>query len=330
MNRAARIRRSIQSLPRRQIGAALLIVLLAVALASLLATRMIERSQRDLVRTEALLNTERAWQYASGMNHLALDWIEQLEDDQRIRGTVIDGRWAAPLPVPGGSVTGRVFDLSGRFNLNALASPVPEDALGARLALDRLFGSLNLDRNLAGEIAAWVAGIDSPSGPLYAQYQPPYLRAGLPMLHPSELNWLERYKPETAQRLMPFISTLPGAQSRININRTSPEVLAAWVEGLTLEQAERVLSAAPFDSLQDMLNRPELTGVNRDDFNRRFSVTSRWFLAQARVTLNGQTQDFFRLLDRGGAGYDFRYVSQGTQEPVAPTMMSANLSSQSP
>lgn len=314
----------VPSSPQKQAGAALLIVLLAVVLASLLATRMIERSQRDLARTEALVNAERAWQYASGMNHLALDWIEQLEEDHSIGNRRLDGRWAAPLPIPGGSVTGRVFDLSGRFNLNAVASPVPEDASTARLALDRLFSSLNLDRNLAAEIASWVANADTQSGPSYAQYQPPYLRAGLPMLHLSELNWLERYTPETAERLIPFIATLPAAQSRININRASPEVLAAWIDGLTLEQAERVLSAAPFESLQDALNQPELAGVNHADFNQRFSVSSGWFLAQARVTLNGQTQDFFRLLNRGGAGYDFRYVSQGTQEPVARTMMTAH------
>ena len=315
-----------RALPQKQAGAALLIVLLAVVLASLLATGMIERSQRDLARTEALVNAERAWQYASGMNHLALDWIEQLENNRGTQNLSVDGQWAAPLPVPGGNVTGRVFDVSGRFNLNAVAGPMPEDAVAARLALDRLIANLNLDRNLAAEIAAWIASADSQNGASYAQNQPPYLRAGLPMLHLSELNWLQRYTPQTAEQLLPFIAALPAARSRINLNRTRPEVLAAWVDGLTLEQAERVLSAAPFDSLQDALNQPALAGLNLNDFSRRFSVSSQWFLAQARVTLNGQSQDFFRLINRSGAGYDFRYVSQGVQEPIAHRIIAGNIS----
>ncbi|MEM7053013.1 MAG: type II secretion system minor pseudopilin GspK [Pseudomonadota bacterium] len=306
-----------------QTGAALLIALLAVALASLLAMSMVEHAQRDLARTEALVNAERAWQYASGMHGLALDWIEQAEraEAEGANGLIeraLDGRWSTPLPIPGGSVTGRVFDISGRFNLNALASPVVEDAVAARLALERLFESLNLDRNLAEEITGWIGNGGSTS---YSQAQPPYLRAGLPLLHISELNWLQRYNSNTRQRLLPLVSALPAAQHRVNINRVSPEVLAAWIDGLTLEQAERVLSSGPFDTLADALQQPELAGLNSNDFSRRFSVSSYWFLAQARVTLNNQPHDFFRLISRTGARYDFRYVSVGTQEPMLETYL---------
>ena len=309
------------ALPKKQHGAALLIALLAVAIASLLAMAMVEHSQRDLARTEALVNAERAWQYASGMHALALDWIEQSEHAQaeglsRLVDSALLGQWSEPLAVPGGTVTGRVLDISGRFNLNLLASSNPEEALAARLALQRLILSLNLDGNLAEEIIAWINSTDSAG---YAQNQPPYLRAGLPMLHVSELNWLQRYTASVQQRLLPLISTLPASQNRINLNRSSPEVLAAWVDGLTLEQAERVLSAGPYDTLADALQQPELAGLNINTFNRRFGVSSPWFLAQARVTLNNQPQDFFRLISRTGARYDFRYVSIGANEPMLET-----------
>ena len=307
----------------RQRGAALLIALLAVALASLLAMNLVEHSQHNLARTEALVNAERSWQYASGMHALALDWIEQAEQAQdagsgRLVDPVVNGRWSPPLPIPGGSVTGRVLDLSGRFNLNLLASPEPEEAQAARLALDRLLASLNLDRDLAEEISAWVRGGGSTR---YTQNQPPYQRAGLPMIDLTELSWLQRYTPSVQQRLLPFISTLPVSHKRINLNRTQPEVLAAWINGLSLEQAERVLSAGPYASLTEALQQPELGGLNINTINRRFSVNSPWFMAQARVTLNNRPHDFFRLISRTGARYDFRYVSLGVQTPLLDTLI---------
>ena len=61
----------------RQRGAALLIALLAVALAVLLATELVERSQRDVARTTAVVDAERAWQFAEGVEGLARDWIRR-------------------------------------------------------------------------------------------------------------------------------------------------------------------------------------------------------------------------------------------------------------
>ena len=82
-----------------------LIALLAVALAVLLATELVERSQRDVARTTAVVDAERAWQFAEGVEGLARDWIRrQRQAEPGVR--LPDGQWSEPFMVPGGSVRG--------------------------------------------------------------------------------------------------------------------------------------------------------------------------------------------------------------------------------
>ncbi|MEM1080107.1 MAG: type II secretion system minor pseudopilin GspK [Pseudomonadota bacterium] len=300
----------------RQAGAALLIALLAVLLASVMALHMIEQSQRAVARTEALLNSERAWQYAHGMKAVALDWIEQADQQPGTLPAALSGRWAPPLPVPGGTVMGRVFDLSGQFNLNRLDHPDPEQALYARLALDRLLLSLNIDANLTTELQGWIRADSSSQGGLYAQATPAYLRPGMRLAHISELGWLQRYTPQNNLQLAALVAAIPDPSARLNINQVSARVLAAWLDGLSPEQAERILSAGPYETLAALRAQPDMAPYSGLDLEVMFSVRSQWYLTQARVTLNGQPQDFFYLINRGGTGYDFRYLSQTPFEPA--------------
>jgi len=137
----------------------------------------------------------------------------------------------------------------------------------------------------------------------------------MPFTHLSELRWLIRFTPETQRRLLPYVNALPDPQARLNINQTNPIVLSAWLESTTVDQAERILSAGPFESLDQVRALPELSRMDRSLLDQQLSVNSQWFLAQARVILNGQPQDFFHLIHRGGSGYDFRYFSQAYEEP---------------
>ncbi|MDT8410282.1 MAG: type II secretion system minor pseudopilin GspK [Wenzhouxiangellaceae bacterium] len=282
--------------PAGQQGAALLIALLAVALAALMAVGLIERSQRDLARTGALVSAERSWQLAAGLEGLARDWIRQ-QRESGLASEMLDGRWAAPFPVPGGVVRGRVFDLGGRFNLNRLAHRDPATAARARLALSRLLAHLNLDPALAEQIVSLV----------------PAAAAGAPvkLAHISELDRLPSLSAGNRELLRRYLVVLPDPGARLNLNRAEAEVLAAMVDGLDLEAARRLLGRRPFGSIDDALSQPELQNVNSATLSTRLSVASDWFLAQAQVTLDGEVRDYYRLISASSSGYDFRYMSQG-------------------
>ena len=166
----------------RQRGGALLIALLAVALATVIALSLIERGQRAMARTEALLATERAWQYAQGMEALASETLRRAQAGE-IDPTVLDGTWTEPFDVPGGHIQGRLLDQQARFNVNALAHPDTAHAATARDAFARLLDRLGLNAAIAEELADWLEGASMPrpgsaADDWYMRLSPPYRTAG--------------------------------------------------------------------------------------------------------------------------------------------------------
>jgi general secretion pathway protein K len=305
-----------RSSPEAQRGSALLIALLAAAIAALVATAVLERGQRSLARSEALLASERAWQLARGMEALAAARLRQAMSD-RVDPAALDGTWTAPFQVPGGMVQGRIVDQQARFNLNALAHPESGRAAAAREAFSRLLGEAGLDPVIADELADWLDGAVMPrpgsaANDVYGRRDPPYRTAGVPLVAVSELRWLRSVDAAAMQRLEPLVSALPEPELRVNVNAAPPEVLAAVIADLDAETAARVLADGPYPDLERFRGHPLLAGVLRPDEIGRLTTRSRWYMAQARVVLDGVERVYFTLMDPSATGYDdFRYFSQG-------------------
>ena len=99
---------------------------------------------------------------------------------------------------------------------------------------------------------------------------------------------------------------------RINVNTARPEVLAAVIDDLDVEQARRVIADGPYSDLVRFAQHPVVAPVIRPDEQVRLAIRSRWYLAQARVVVDGVERDYFRLMSGAAAGYDgFRRFSQG-------------------
>jgi general secretion pathway protein K len=302
--------------PSRQRGGALLVALLAVALATVLALALIERGQHALARTEALMATERAWQYAQGMEALAAETLRRAQAGE-IDPTVLDGTWTEPFDVPGGYIQGRLMDQHARFNLNALAHPDAAHAAVARDAFARLLDQLGLTTVIADELADWLAGASMPrpgsaADDWYMRMNPPYRTAGVPLAHASELRWLRSVDDEVWRVLSALVTALPDPELVININTASPPVLASLFAELDGDQARRVLADGPFMSRSAFLDHPIIQPLAQPGSERFLTTSSRWFLGQSRVVLGGIERDYFRLLTAASPGYDdFRYFSQG-------------------
>lgn len=300
-----------------QRGSALLIALIAVAVATLLALGLLERSQRDLARTESVLANERAWQYALGIDAL-VDRLLSRALAEGLDPEALVGQWTEPFAVPGGHVQGRLIDQQGRFNLNALAAPDPALARHAETRLIRLLETLGLPRAIAPELSEWVLapapGVPRPVSvgeAWYGSQNPSYRIAGLPLAHVSELRWLRSVDADAYRRLLPHVTALPETTLRVNVNAATPEVLAALVEGLEVEQARRILADGPFREFAQLAAHPLMAGRLTPEAQTALALDSVWYLAQSRVLLDGIERDYHRLMHRGGSGYDFRYFSQG-------------------
>jgi general secretion pathway protein K len=111
---------------RRQRGVALITVLLIVFMASVAAASLMTLQGFTLHRSTLLLNQQQARLYSLGAEQWAIallkrDLRNDLEQNERV--DTLQEDWATiplSLPVEGGSISGRIEDLQGRFNLNNL------------------------------------------------------------------------------------------------------------------------------------------------------------------------------------------------------------------
>ncbi len=304
------------AIAERQRGGALLIALVVVALASVLAVGLMERGQGSLARTQALIDSERSYQYARGMELLAADLLDDALTGE-VEPATLAGAWTPPFDVPGGMVQGRLLDQGARFNLTALVHPDQALARAAFDQFERLLEMQGLDPVIAAELADWMetGSVPRPGSvgdSWYAGQQPPYRTGGTALAHASELRWLRSVDGAAWERLQGLVTALPDRSRRFNINTMPPELLASLFDEVSPAEARRVLADGPFGQVSALLEHPVLAGHARPGLERHLVVTSEWYLAQARVVLDGVERDYFRLMRLGGSGYDFRYFSQGT------------------
>lgn len=302
-------------LARKQRGVALLLALVVVAIATVLAVLTMERSQRDLWRSQSIFQSERSYQYALGMETVAWQLIRKAEESD-MADHYLDGAWTDPIDVPGGHVRGRVLDQSGRFNINALIASESGTRVRAAHQFGELVASLGLNPSLEAELADWLEGapVPRPMGAgdaWYGSQNPPYRTAAQAMASVTELRWLRSMDEDTWEALAPHVTALPTSELRININTTTPEVLASFIDAMDIEQARRVLQDGPFTGLVDFRDHPELAGIELAGTLAQLTTASEWFLAHARVELDQVPRDYYRLLGRGQSHHEFRYFSIG-------------------
>ena len=107
----------------QQRGVALIIALIITTIALTLSAAVIYRQQLHIRLTGNIANLGQAYQYASGMEDWAGTILEKdYQDDPKVDS--LDEDWATllpPIPIPGGTMNGQLFDLQARINLNSLA-----------------------------------------------------------------------------------------------------------------------------------------------------------------------------------------------------------------
>ncbi len=224
---------------QRQRGVALITALLIAALIAIVTYNLSFESTMDARRTMVLLYRDQAVQVALG----AETWIATIlaEDAANTETDHLGEIWASELPglpIDGGTVTGEIVDLQGRFNVNNL---VDGDGEVDELYLEqfrRILIGLELDPRFAGIAADWIDPDREASFPdgaedgIYTSLTPPYRPANQALTNPSELAALEGMNRETYKRLEPHITALPG-RTGINVNTATPIVLLSLDENLT-------------------------------------------------------------------------------------------------
>lgn len=308
----------------RQRGVALITALLVVAIAAIAATTIITAGQRAMLRTQILLDSERAWWYAVGMESWGLSLLER--DRQQGRTDHLGELWAMQMPPldvgdddlgPRGMLHGQLHDAQGRFNINNLASTDP-DVLGRQAAIFRRllactgaadeFGA----DDLVNAVIDWVDADDEQRFPgggedlHYLSGSPPYRAANQGMASISELRAVHGVTAELYAALSPHIAALP-RPSAINLNTATLPVLCALSDNpgtrANLEAFAEQRVEAPLETVQQAFQADGLfaagdVGVDPDEL----SVSSQYFLARAEAFIGSGGVVLYSLLHRPDQG----------------------------
>ena len=292
----------------REQGVAIVLAMGVVALAAMAATAIMVTQSTWSKRTE--LTSDHV--QAQLIIEAGLDWARAvLSDDRRVSNVDHRGEpWALrlpPMPVDNGKLAGYIEDQQGAFNLNNLANDGKVNV--TQLAhFRRLLAILDLPAELADTLTDWLDADSEPQprggaeDSYYLGLEKPYLAANRPLVDTAELALVRGFDERVRARLRPFITALP-RPTAVNVNTASPEVLAAIVDGLNVDDARALIAKrepAYFRDIADFTSRlPGGAAVAIRDV----SVSSAYFVATMRVTMGGAEARGTALLAREYTGW---------------------------
>ena len=288
-----------------QYGAALIMALLVVALATTLASTLIWRQNLWLRQVE----TRRDLAQAHLLAIAGVDWARAvLAEDARTSSIDHGGEpWATKvpsMPAEGGEIGGEMADEQAKWNLNNLLQNGHVNA-GHLAVFSRLLVLLQLPPELAATLADWLdADSEATEGgaedAYYLALTPPYRSANRELGDLDNLERVRGFSHAIVERLRPYVSVLPGYNS-VNINTTSTIVLAALLPDLSSADVQQIVADrnhVPYRDLSDFrarLPRPELKNITGTE---RLATRSRYFSVFIRARYGNADTAAIALLDR--------------------------------
>jgi general secretion pathway protein K len=315
----------------RQRGVALIIALVVVALATILATRIGASGARDQRRAATLLAQQQAFQIALGSEALAAEVFKLDTDRSGPQGRdSLDEPWATPigpLPFEGGSVTPRVEDMQGRFNLNNLVRADREQRNDvAYEQFRRLLEALQLEPKWADLMVDWIdentiaTSAEGAEDGVYTGQQPPYRAANRWITSTSELLALPGFGAERYRLLQPYVAALPN-DTKLNVCTAPGLVLDTLAPGMKAFGQDPKLLAQNrekgcFPYVPDVEAAIAQTGIDpqlQAAIRATLGERSTYFRVTSQVSIGTTQFTLYSLLERNGGGARAILRSFGTE-----------------
>jgi len=265
---------------RSQRGAAVIIAMLVLALAVAAAAAMLERQDLQARALQAQRDYEQArWMLRGGMHWARSILAEDARAGASDHRRELWASWLPPTDVQLGSLAGEIRDEQALFNLNNLMRGGKPDPRQIE-ALRRLLAAIGLQAELADAIAG-------------------AMDASRPLADIGELTGVRGLDAQALGRLQRYATALP-RPTPVNVNTAVPEVLAALVEGLSLQDAQalaRRFATEPIRSRDEFQARlREGLKLNLEDI----STASQFFVVYGRAKVGGADLRMQALLQRAG------------------------------
>lgn len=296
--------------PARVRGVALITVLLVLAILTAMVGRLSFSNQVWVSQ----VGNGAAFLQSAQATRAVQDWVGIIlaQDDNEYDSLRDD--WAQPLPplpVGPGFIRGYLEDMQARINLNSLLDGKGVPDREALQRFKRLLRILDLNPGIAEAAVDWLAADNSPFGPwgaedgYYLGMNPPYLAANRRFRDAAELRLVRGVNETVWHRLKPFVSALPQADTAVNINTASPEVLASAVPSWGSPRQALVEAMqwagktrqAPFESVREFYDTTGLE-YNDDEPPTGLGVRSKFFLAHTRVEMGAHSRNVATLYQR--------------------------------
>lgn len=300
-----------QQQPGKQQGVALITALLIVALATIVSVKISTHLQLDIRRTGNIIANEQAIQY----NMEAEAWARRILKTDREDSTIdhLEEDWALeipPLPVEGGTISGKLSDLQACINLNTLAAG-DDTGILAQERFNQLAQSLGYTGNLSQSIADWIDGdleTRSPDGAediYYLNLDKPYRTANTKLHSVSELRLIKGFEDhEKYEILAPNLCALEENTS-INVNTAPVEVLKSLSNEMTIKDAEAIIAQRqedPFDNIDEFLNINNLKEIIKPEKQKNLSVNTSYFLLLTESHIGQARTLMYSIIKRNDEG----------------------------
>jgi general secretion pathway protein K len=299
-----------------QRGAALLMALFVAAIATLIVSGLFWR-QFVLVRT---IENQQLMSQSRLLLRGALDWARAIlrEDAAHNHETDLSQPWAQPLAetrldqlgeasalASQATMSGTIEDAQSRFNLRNLVrcdGSLNEGEIGV---LTRLVSELQLPQPTAELISVYIAQAVSSCAGQNPVAQPTNVNRPLPPVFPEDVARIPGLDPAVGPRLAPYVVVLD-AQTPVNFNTASAEVIAAEIEGFSLSDARALVAdrdRIPFNNIGDIQNRLHGHGSGLNSLD--VSAASSYFIVRGEIRLQRADVRMEALVKRvsiGGLG----------------------------
>lgn len=299
---------------RQQQGIALITILVMVALASIIAATIVKRQYLIADNTSFLMRQNQALQYSQSAEYFLSELLIQ-DAKNSPEADYLQESWAQPLPpfpVDGGVVSGRLEDLSGKFNLNSLLQANGEPNPNTRKVFENLLVRVGLPAELSQSVIDWQDANDQTSGAMGAESQyyqslgQSYLAANRMFSSIEELKLVRGFEGANYTRIAAYISALPAIDTKVNINTAPALLLASLDEKLGVNTVQQMITAKQakfehFSTVTALLTQDPFTQLSPESktlANNVFDVKSAYFKAQIEVVFDERKRQMSSYLMR--------------------------------
>lgn len=286
---------------KTQEGVVIVLALFIIAIVASLSYTMMARLERDIDRTSMLLHNQQAENYAQGSIAWAIDTLQSNAREQHPEKQIDILPAESPESIMNGyKIKSVIYDAQARFNLNSISNKDQADLFKRLVAfLDPQMSEEDLNALMIA-IVDWINPQgDEELNKYYLQLPNPYRPAHMLMQHASELRLVKGMTPKLYQMLEPFIIALPIAETKLNVQTMSAELIANLSEKMDMKTAQAVIAFREeglFNTVEDFTQlailldkgiKPELIQAN-----------SSFFLVETKVNYQSQHLVLYTLLQR--------------------------------